>query len=733
MEERTSGGPWEGEREVAEGLRVAKSGRRRKRGGGEVEERWGWVEKIPDFFLSIEHYLGSFMFPLLEETRAALCASMEVISEAPVGEVTSLAESKPYGSLLYQINVDSWKNKLRLGGKEEYRAKAGDIFVFSDIIPETVSDLQCYGRSWTFAAVIYATDYEQSEEGSGVSLQVKASSAIEVKDGMQNSLFAIFLVNLTTNDRIWAALKGIGNLKIMENILGDNLKAEKFCNICSLWDERFVKGILPELSESQTDAVLHSILAMQCNHEYFVKLIWGPPGTGKTKTVSSLLWSALRMKCRTLACAPTNIAVKQVASRVLMLVRSFRQAEYGMNSTCCSLGDVLLFGSEDRLKVGDDLEEIFINYRVDRFVECFGRLTGWKHRFTSMIDFLENCVPQYNIYLENKLSQVHEACEENKTSKDGLSFLDFTRKWFKEVAQPVRECVRVLSTHLPKHLILAQIFQCTISLLYLLESFEIMLFQDDVVEKELEELFLHSEEVGIAMPPLVKLEPQCINCSKSDILLKIRNTLRSLHDSVMNLDLPQSMNKGSIRKLCFQSASLIFCTASSSYKLHSLEMEPLNLLVIDEAAQLKECESVIPLQLPGIRHAILIGDECQLPAMVESKVSSEAGFGRSLFERLSVLEHPKHLLNMQYRMHPEVSIFPNARFYCNQILDAPSVQDKSYEKHYLPGPMYGPYSFINIRDGREILDDVGRSRKNLVEVAVVVKVLRNLYKGMFWL
>ncbi|KAF7075281.1 hypothetical protein CFC21_080064, partial [Triticum aestivum] len=45
---------------------------------------------------------------------------------------------------------------------------------------------------------------------------------------------------------------------------------------------------------------------------------------------------------------------------------------------------------------------------------------------------------------------------------------------------------------------------------------------------------------------------------------------------------------------------------------------PFELLVIDEAAQLKECESLIPLQL-GIHRAVLIGDECQLPALVKSK------------------------------------------------------------------------------------------------------------------
>ncbi|KAF8398801.1 hypothetical protein HHK36_014660 [Tetracentron sinense] len=66
------------------------------------------------------------------------------------------------------------------------------------------------------------------------------------------------------------------------------------------------------------------------------------------------------------------------------------------------------------------------------------------------------------------------------------------------------------------------------------------------------------------------------------------------------------------------------------------EMTPFELLVIDEAAQLKECESAIPLQLPDIRHAILIGDERQLPAMVKSKISEKAEFGKSLFQRKDV-------------------------------------------------------------------------------------------------
>lgn len=100
-----------------------------------------------------------------------------------------------------------------------------------------------------------------------------------------------------------------------------------------------------------------------------------------------------------------------------------------------------------------------------------------------------------------------------------------------------------------------------------------------------------------------------------------------------------------------------------------------------------------------------------------------------MFERLSSLNHSKRLLNMQYRMHPAISSFPNSRFYHNQIQNAPIVKRKSYEKRYLSGPMFGPYSFLNVIGGSEEKDDDGHSRKNLVEVAIVLKIVQNLHKG----
>ncbi|KAL3694805.1 hypothetical protein R1sor_008456 [Riccia sorocarpa] len=75
-------------------------------------------------------------------------------------------------------------------------------------------------------------------------------------------------------------------------------------------------------------------------------------------------------------------------------------------------------------------------------------------------------------------------------------------------------------------------------------------------------------------------------------------------------------------------------------------------LVIDEASQ-----------MPGLQQAVLVGDEKQLQSTVLSLMASDSGYGRSLFERLQIVQHPHQLLRTQYRMHPEISSFPNREFY----------------------------------------------------------------------
>ena len=548
------------------------------------------------------------------------------------------------------------------------------------------------------------------------------------------------------------------------------------------WDEKFGPSLSSTLNESQVGAMLACLRRLDCDHRSGVELIWGPPGTGKTKTVSMLLLTLLRIKCRTLACTPTNVAITELASRVLKLVKESHKRDSRSNTPICPLGDILLFGNKDRLKVNPGFEEIYLNYRIKKLKECFAPLSGWRHCFSSMIDLLEDCVSQYHIYVEKwkeredcnvNQSEEKECRKETEWSKGECKpFLKYVRERFKRAVVSLRNCIFIFCTHLPKSYISENSFQEMVALKSLLDSFGNLLFQDNVVSNELEKLFSHSVDEGISWAFVRKRYLLQLHQRRSECL----SVLRNLWNSLDELNLPCTTSKLVLEDFCFKRASLFFSTASSSYKLHSVEIKPLNFLVIDEAAQLKESESTIPLQLAGINHAVLIGDECQLPAMVESKVcqfsylslfpssifsfsvlgdlvlsvlismhvkfssqifgflfwsfqiSDEAGFGRSLFERLTSLNHSKHLLNIQYRMHPSISLFPNLQFYRNQILDGANVKSKSYEKQYLTGTEFGPYSFINIIGGRE--DFIYHSCRNIVEVSAVIKILQKLYKGM---
>lgn len=60
---------------------------------------------------------------------------------------------------------------------------------------------------------------------------------------------------------------------------------------------------------------------------------------------------------------------------------------------------------------------------------------------------------------------------------------------------------------------------------------------------------------------------------------------------------------------------------------------------------------------------ILVGDHCQLGPVVMCKKAARAGLSQSLFERLVVLGIRPYRLEVQYRMHPELSRFPSDFFY----------------------------------------------------------------------
>ncbi|PHU08368.1 hypothetical protein BC332_20228 [Capsicum chinense] len=127
------------------------------------------------------------------------------------------------------------------------------------------------------------------------------------------------------------------------------------------------EGFIQNQFDSSAD-----IITRECAHRYTVKPIWGPPGTRKMKTVASLLYVMLKIRCRTLTCAPTNVAVLEVTKKLMQNAQSRLQYDN------CGLGDIVLFCNRERMKIGDheDLFDLFLNNRVDVFASFLSPNNG---------------------------------------------------------------------------------------------------------------------------------------------------------------------------------------------------------------------------------------------------------------------------------------------------------------------------------------------------------------------
>jgi predicted DNA helicase len=131
--------------------------------------------------------------------------------------------------------------------------------------------------------------------------------------------------------------------------------------------------------------------------------------------------------------------------------------------------------------------------------------------------------------------------------------------------------------------------------------------------------------------------------------------------------------------------------------------------IIDEASQALE-PSCWNVMLKGQR-SFLVGDHKQLPPVVKSNEAKENGLSITLLDRLTGNIEHDYLLNVQYRMHPEILAFPNAAFYGSKLQSAENVA-----KHLIKEDSH-PFVFIDTSGCGfyEEMDEKRKSYKNSQE------------------
>lgn len=180
------------------------------------------------------------------------------------------------------------------------------------------------------------------------------------------------------------------------------------------------------------------------------------------------------------------------------------------------------------------------------------------------------------------------------------------------------------------------------------------------------------------------------------------------------------MLKKAAEKELLDAADVICCTCVGAgdprlarIKFHSI--------LIDESMQATEPECMVPVIL-GAKQLILVGDHCQLGPVVMCKKAARAGLSQSLFERLVVLGIRPFRLEVQYRMHPELSRFPSNFFYEGSLQNGVCADERKLSKMDFPWPVPEKPMLFYVTQGQEEIAGSGTSYLNRTEAANVEKI-----------
>jgi senataxin len=146
------------------------------------------------------------------------------------------------------------------------------------------------------------------------------------------------------------------------------------------------------------------------------------------------------------------------------------------------------------------------------------------------------------------------------------------------------------------------------------------------------------------------------------------------------------------------------------------------MVLVDEAAQATEVATLQPL-IHGARHVVMVGDPLQLPPTIFSEEAKALALERSLFERLQEAGCPVLLLEVQYRMHPAIRLWPSNFFYGGRLQDGESVTARPAPSFY-NNDLLKPYVFFDVSSGTHARPE--RSYENAAEAALVVSLFWEL-------
>ncbi|KAJ3308731.1 hypothetical protein HDU76_003828, partial [Blyttiomyces sp. JEL0837] len=431
------------------------------------------------------------------------------------------------------------------------------------------------------------------------------------------------------------------------------------------------------LNESEKQAVSEAVSTTRTRG---FCLIQGPPGTGKTSTIVVLIATLLAANQTIMQCASTNIALLEVAKRFIAKYSSMLPHYY-----------ILILSSDRQV----------VEHITDDTLERFSLPGVIRYYCDSVRRFFETIGDPIN-HARERINDLEEFDPERQEDIESLALLRLQTdvaldqdllKTFAGMKNSIeREGDEKLASKLNKGLgpFLAA------------HDMHLLLRSETATFKEIARAHQDFVLVHLRFLPSQEASNTSFNDSSKNLTSKQKASRKFIVYSEDQLILHQMLEIEILR-----SARVVFCTLNTTMSRPAQMVNP-SVVIVDEAAQAVEAEMTgIISRGPSVKAIVMVGDTKQLPGTVLSPLAIQVNYRRSLFERLEVLGFPKTMLDIQYRMHPAISLFPSSTFYHGMLIDGQNVVN--YHQPWYNNEEFGSVQFIGHRGTKHFKDNAKSS------------------------
>lgn len=649
--------------------------------------------RLPDRFLDAEEYIEAFKRPALLEFKASVLNSLTMEPVNPLEVKLSVIPDDG------KQNID---DLVEIIGK--FPGSSSGVSIGADTLCAITSFREIRGPC------VLAVSLPGGRVQGAVRLKTIRKNLGALRD-CEGSLFLHPLTSMVSSGREFEAMCSIGSCKLKEEILLGIPCADSQGSLLDLTPipPALASALDQRLNMAQRD-VIDAVCGDQEHPRNRVVLVRGPPGSGKTMTLNSILnalhvqqynayyssvafavkagriganersWLDLTTiaKPRIIVCAPSNVAIDNIILRI--------QAEKFLDGSGRQYVPWLV-----RIGKGATQNQAVAQRALSRLVdkmmsksgkEIVEKISKLEERYREYRHGVMIQVAKLNCMLAGTPHVFRKGIETRVTTNNAGNFVAY---WADHISQSTTSQLPPPANELEEPCLAIDLME------------EWQLFTQELMR------FLELWEMTHWKLQRYRLVHQYIQEGSASSSLAEKYQLHH-----------------NLETLLMNQASIVCGTLNSTGLSQVRETSAFQTCVVDEAAQAVELSTLIPLRL-GVKQLVLVGDPQQLPATVLSKREIVGNYERSLFERLEHCGLPVYTLNIQYRMHPVISKFPRNIFYEGILQDSESVS--RVPPFFAKAPFsLSPFTFVDLLTGKDIVSQQTLSRSNPDEAAVCVSI-----------